>query len=116
MRIGFLLGALAELERYGVVEAGMRKMAEGELAVVRVMEEMGGRLGRGVVEELTGDEDEEDEEQKEGLRDPGTLDDGGEKEMADESWIDQLPTIQKWNKIVEDAGRVLSIDLTYKRT
>lgn len=120
MRIGFLLGALGELERCGVLEKGVREVAEGEMEVVRLMESMGGVLGRGVVEEMEGEVggDEAVGNGKDDAGAGGVDGDVGKSglEADSESWIDEIESIQKWSKVVEDAGRKVGVDLTYKRT
>jgi len=123
MRVGFLLGALGELERCGVLEKGVRKVAEGEMEVVRLMESMGVVLGRGVVEEMEGEVGEEVAEiGKDGGGEGDGVDVGGvgmsgmKTTRESESWIDKIDSILKWSKVVEDAGRKVGVDLAYKRT
>jgi hypothetical protein len=107
MRAGFLLGALSELAKLGMVERPVLEKAEEEMEVARLLKEMGEKLGRGIVEEL------QDEDGNVDIKDG----DDASKTWAevDASWIDELPTLKNWYSVVEEAGRKLGVDLTYKR-
>lgn len=102
MRAGFLLGALAELRRWnaGGVDEEVVKRAEEDLKVEKLVVEVGGRLGKGVLEEMEGAED-------------GMLESEGEAwQDVDDGWIGTLPAVRRWTEFVADAGARLGIDLS----
>lgn len=106
MRVGFLLGTLGELWRWsevsGVGEDEVRR-AEEDLKVEKLVVEVGGQLGRGVLEEIP-------EEGENVTAEAG----GGEAwKEVDEGWIDALPAIRRWSEFVAEARARLGVDLSH---
>lgn len=107
MRSGYLIGALNELTKMGIVQGKVLGEAEEELEVTQLLKEMGDKLGKGIVEEL----------QEEGGSVPSEVKDSDDAartwSIVNATWIDELPTIKRWSGLVADAGKKLGINLTY---
>jgi len=107
MRAGNILGTISELVRNGLLEKETVREAEDELSVARLIQDVGARLGSGIVEELENGHDVLPEGAIEGERDIGNA----SWDDLDMSWIAELASIRKWSRIAEDATNGLGLGL-----
>lgn len=97
LRVGWVLGVMAELERVEKLEKEILERARGELQVTLLLAEMREKewVGSGVVEDDEGAEIDE-------LWD------------LPEGWWAEIKALSTWMAFVEKRGRDLGVDLTFK--